>query len=285
MLDPGKSLEHKAVERDSSFRIHMALHSLEEPYREVFELRVFGDPGPCVPHRQSVFIMGDTYENADEYTQGETDLSGSVKNLDIHWISGKIRIAYHNDNAVLLRETSKKSISSDMEMRWWLDGDTLRVQYAKSGVRFYGFGSLNLQKELTVTLPESISLNDVSINSTSADIEIPSLKADAVKLAATSGNSQLTLLSSEDTEIGSTSGEIKIELGMLKSLKVNATSGNVTASLPEQPGFTANVHTTSGDVHYTLPMSSESSTYVCGNGSESVEIHTTSGDIVIDRAV
>ena len=41
--DMGKGLEQKAVDRDTSFRIHMALHDLEEPYREVFELRVFGE--------------------------------------------------------------------------------------------------------------------------------------------------------------------------------------------------------------------------------------------------
>jgi RNA polymerase sigma-70 factor (ECF subfamily) len=38
-----KSLEQLTVDRDSSFRIHMALHALEEPYREAFELRVFGE--------------------------------------------------------------------------------------------------------------------------------------------------------------------------------------------------------------------------------------------------
>ena len=38
-----KGVEHAAVERDDSFRVHMALHALEEPYREVFELRVFGE--------------------------------------------------------------------------------------------------------------------------------------------------------------------------------------------------------------------------------------------------
>ena len=41
--DPVKSVEKSAVERDSSFRIHLALHGIEEPYREVFELRVFGE--------------------------------------------------------------------------------------------------------------------------------------------------------------------------------------------------------------------------------------------------
>ena len=43
MPDGGKSVEQSAAERDSSFRVHLALHTLEEPYREVFELRIFGE--------------------------------------------------------------------------------------------------------------------------------------------------------------------------------------------------------------------------------------------------
>lgn len=38
-----KSLEERTSDKDASFRIHLALHALEEPYREVFELRVFGE--------------------------------------------------------------------------------------------------------------------------------------------------------------------------------------------------------------------------------------------------
>ena len=41
--DTGKGIEQAAADRDSSFRIHVALHALEEPYREIFELRVFGE--------------------------------------------------------------------------------------------------------------------------------------------------------------------------------------------------------------------------------------------------
>ena len=41
--DTGKGIEQAAADRDSSFRIHLALHALEEPYREIFELRVFGE--------------------------------------------------------------------------------------------------------------------------------------------------------------------------------------------------------------------------------------------------
>ncbi len=41
--DAGKGVEQRVSDRDASLRIHVALHALEEPYREVFELRVFGE--------------------------------------------------------------------------------------------------------------------------------------------------------------------------------------------------------------------------------------------------
>ena len=39
----GKSIELQVTDKDSSFRIHAALHTMDEPYREVFELRIFGE--------------------------------------------------------------------------------------------------------------------------------------------------------------------------------------------------------------------------------------------------
>ena len=43
LASDGKSIEQLVSDRDSSFRIHAALHTMDEPYREVFELRVFGE--------------------------------------------------------------------------------------------------------------------------------------------------------------------------------------------------------------------------------------------------
>ena len=54
--DTGKSMEQSTVDRDTSFRIHLALHALEEPYREVFELRVFGE----LSFREISVIFGKT---------------------------------------------------------------------------------------------------------------------------------------------------------------------------------------------------------------------------------
>ena len=41
--DTGPDFRETLADRESSFQIHMILHELEEPYREIFELRVFGE--------------------------------------------------------------------------------------------------------------------------------------------------------------------------------------------------------------------------------------------------
>ena len=54
--DQARGPEQKAIDQDASFRIHAALHAIEEPYREVFELRVFGE----LSFRQIGLIFGKT---------------------------------------------------------------------------------------------------------------------------------------------------------------------------------------------------------------------------------
>ena len=41
--DTNKGIEETLAERDTSLKIHIVLHQLEEPYKEVFQLRVFGE--------------------------------------------------------------------------------------------------------------------------------------------------------------------------------------------------------------------------------------------------
>lgn len=42
-LPDGTSLEDKLVDKDTALSIHKALHTMAEPYKEVFTLRVFGE--------------------------------------------------------------------------------------------------------------------------------------------------------------------------------------------------------------------------------------------------
>lgn len=41
-LENGNSLEEKIANEDTAMQVHKLLHTIEEPYKEVFSLRVFG---------------------------------------------------------------------------------------------------------------------------------------------------------------------------------------------------------------------------------------------------
>ena len=43
LSDTGGDPSAAVADADASFRIHLVLHELEEPYKEVFELRCFGE--------------------------------------------------------------------------------------------------------------------------------------------------------------------------------------------------------------------------------------------------
>ena len=42
-LPSNENVENSVADSDMAFRIHLVLHRLEEPYKEIFQLRVFGE--------------------------------------------------------------------------------------------------------------------------------------------------------------------------------------------------------------------------------------------------
>ncbi|MCR4642351.1 MAG: RNA polymerase sigma factor [Lachnospiraceae bacterium] len=54
--DTAKGPEKSLVDADSSIRIHRILHAMEEPYKEVFQLRIFGE----LSFREIASIFGKT---------------------------------------------------------------------------------------------------------------------------------------------------------------------------------------------------------------------------------
>ena len=68
----------------------------------------------------------------------------------------------------------------------------------------------------------------------------------------------------------------------VSELKIHSTSGAVTAYLPEKPGFTCSVDTTSGSFGSGIALAKDGKNYVCGDGSAKCDIDTTSGDVRIE---
>ena len=229
------------------------------------------------------FRLGMNYADAEQYTAGGVTVTDPVHNLDIHWTEGLVTIAYHADNTIEISETAPRAIPGNAQLRWWLDGTTLRIQYAKAG--YFSLRSLN--KQLTVTLPEGFEMEGFSVEATSADVKIPALRARNMVMDLTSGDLDLDRAGAESVALSSTSGNLHAGLEEAKTVSADTTSGEIQLV---QTGAAESValSSTSGDIRAALgdagelKVSSTSGRVAVEAGAvENADIGTTSGSVAV----
>ena len=234
-----------------------------------------------------VGFAGISLPNEEKYNIGDAVIGDKINNLDIDWTEGKVNIEYHSDETVEISEKSKKTISEDKKMRWQVEDGTLRIRYEKPGIHLLSFTSL--QKELTVTLPEGIALDNVNIDATSAELNIPDLqaqdlnldvtsgeihaaaKAQRVTAGATSGDIYLEIMEDAETiSVSSTSGSISIEGNGADKVSTGITSGSIDVVMKNVADFKAD--TTSGTINADIEE------------AQTVKVESTSGDVNVSFA-
>ena len=256
------------------------------------------------------------YDHASKYTIGDGKVDGKVKNIDIDWLSGSVSVVTGSGDSVVITEATTGKIDKDMRVHWWLDGTTLRIKFCASGLKMrFNCG----KKELTVSVPESISLSDISVDSASGDVNVLDVNAEALRVDTASGDilvdtacelkeirtdtasgdQSISVRNAQAANLDAASGRISVSADSIRRLHIDTASGNVrcdlqkepddcrieTASglvevtLPEAAGFTLKLSTASGRLTSDFAMKKSGNTYVCGSGSGRLDIDTASGII------
>ena len=251
-----------------------------------------------------------TYAHAEQYSVGNAELAETIEAVEIDWSSGSVHVLTHAENTFLLTEKTGSGISDDLRMHWWLDGTTLRVRFAKSGTNLWLFHEGH--KDLTLTVPESVSLREIVIRSASAEISAENLTAEtlgvstvsgdmsigcaanAVRLNSASGDIALTQ-SGESGEIGieTASGKIQAELSRAGRVELKSASGKIGLSAALVDALA--VKSTSGAVSCGLEAAPSECTLRAVSGSIALilpdapdftaRIRTTSGDFESEFAM
>lgn len=264
--------------------------------------------------------LGYVYTDAGRYTSGGGSIDGRVKDLDINWTDGSVLVTRYQGSRIRLSETASGQLTDDTSLHWYLDGSTLRVQYAASGLRLLP----RLHKQLVVELPASMALDEVEISVASAQVEADGLEAEElvirsasgrvalrqqglaekVKVETASGGVAVAAEQVEELRISTASGMVVVDAMQVDEadvntasgnctlqfattpdrLDVNAVSGTVTILLPQDAGFTADVDTLSGVVGGSLqPENLGKNTWVHGNGKSRIQVDTVSGDVYLNE--
>jgi len=249
-----------------------------------------------LPSVADIFAYTYKYDNGERFTAGNTTISVPVKNMDIDWVNGNVTVDYHDDDTVLISETSKMALDDYTRLHWCMDGDKLIVKFAKSGARIRP----DLGKDIVITLPRSAVTESAVIDNTTGDIFVKGGSWSALGLSCTTGSVNLSADSVDDLTAHSTTGNVNIDVmstgtadlhcttgdvilvtSCFDSLKAKTTTGDIRAKLPEKLGFTATLSATTGDVSCAIPHTNSDKTYTVGDGSRTVEMKATTGNVSI----
>lgn len=264
-------------------------------------------------------MSASNYDHAERYIMGGAQLSERIEGLSIQWPSGGVKIATHEKDTVSFSETASVTLDEDTSLYYCLDEGELTIQYARSGAKL----PVNMNKELTVYLPqdleledlelklvsaigevEGVSVQELEVGSVSGDVYLQECQVESGRAHTVSGRVDAQLVGDVQTlEMGSVSGALKVEAVNVEEFDADTTSGDVelrvdeapeyvdvgTVSgrveldLPENDGFTLKVKTTSGSVKSDFETKADGKNYTYGNGEREYDVSTTSGNIFIGK--
>lgn len=247
----------------------------------------------------------ETRDQTGNYTGSDYILpeGTSITALDIDWISGEAEILVTNDSDILVREQSERGISASYAMVASEQGGVLTVRYAAD--EFLSLPNLP-PKKLEVHLPRAVAenLTEVRLNSVSADFDVATLTVkEALIFDSVSGDLETDFITADSAEVNTVSGKIdldgsfrqvtgsstsgEIDLALRKcpdKIELTTVSGDVDLELPRNAGFTLDYSTVSGDLESDFPLTTErNGGHIYGDGSGSITIDTTSGDLKVEE--
>ncbi len=266
----------------------------------------------------SLGISGHRYPNASEYVAGNAEISENVRAIDLHWISGSVKVVGYDGEVLRVTEQASNE-NEDIQLHWRYKNGVLYIQPCASKW-FFGLVAWG-EQDLTVEIPYSMltSFTSIEIDSVSAPVILNSITANALTVDTVSGNITVSDSTAEIVELGSVSGRIEtdgltastvdIDLtsgnadldgtfhhiktdavsGSVKvrssiaplSAEFDAVSGDITLYCPLDDGFTLALDTVSGKFDCDYPIDKRGSLHISGNGTGNYEADTVSGDLYI----
>ena len=169
---------------------------------------------------------------------------------------------------------------------------TVQTSSGDIEVADHDFNSLALSTTSGSVRAGVVGASELSLRSTSGDLAAKALKAARVELSSTSGAIDVAAITG-DVTAQSRSGDVALVFAAAPAhVEAGTTSGSVTLKLPTDAGFVLDARSSSGNVSCRFPISltgtgSAGARHVMqgivGSGAGSISVHTSSGDIHIER--
>lgn len=184
------------------------------------------------------------YEDADLYTIGSANISAQlIKKIEIDWVDGSVEVEQTASNTISIVE-EREPESEDKRMRYYVDGEVLKIKYCKSGLR----SAINAEeKNLCVGIPAGVSLE---IESKSALITMGVLELNEFSVESTTGSVTIERIAANEAEIETAIGRVFIGEIVANTASFESVSASISVARLSVDFF--NVETKSGDISFGL---------------------------------
>lgn len=217
---------------------------------------------------------------------GEAHFSpDEVKRIDLGWVAGTVKLEPGGAD-LTVKERCSEPLREDQKLCWKLENGTLSLRYCSA------LHTTTPGKDLVLTFPSDWIPEKVSVDVTSADVELRALRVSgALSIDATSGDLRAESCVCIDLDASATSGGIDLQGCEADSgLSLGSTSGGLRAQdcrcdRLEAAATSGSIHVTgceakeiklgatSGDVRLSLPAT---------RSEQEIAVDTTSGDVYLD---
>ena len=228
----------------------------------------------------------------------------TVRDLDVIWLMGSVEIRQGTSDEVVVHEAVDSGTYDVDPTRATIDMEHDGVLVIDDHLSGNIAASRWPNMRLTIEIPaETIKrLGIVSLESTSADLEVAGVTCESLRVSTVSSPVTLTGIITQDASIEGVSGEVvyggeaasslvadtvsgsiqvTLDGALPDYVALNSTSGAVTLNMPADAGFTLMPSSVSGGIamNHEYDQTDGDGTYVAGDGAAQIEIDTVSGSI------
>ena len=138
-----------------------------------------------------IYESAGSYETLDrtgfgskEQPAAASELLTDITEIEIHWLTGDVYLVESNADGVAFQEDYTGD-NEDYRMRYRVSNGKLIIQPCKSRL----FSNMDLpRKALTVFLPDTLTLDNITVETVSANVELMGGSVDSLTVSTTSGN-------------------------------------------------------------------------------------------------
>ena len=216
------------------------------------------------------------YEDDWQYFAGATTLDATqVREIEINWLDGSVTVETHTGEGIVLEETGAGAEEED-QLHWRLEEGELTIQYRAS--RFLTMSGDD--KQLRVLVPEGLALNEISIETVSAAVDVTDVQAQELSLDTVSGDSVLAG-GVEQVSVETTTGHCVLQgSAALRQVEGSSLTGGFTVAMGEATGVTAYLESLLGDLDSELTgATGNQDRLTWGDGQTRMMFETITGDV------